>query len=184
MLVVRRFVSGIAVPENVYNCGHGIRKGECLKVPKIPWELRLDGLDGDAGQFSVVQCADAKREPKVATGGTSVEKGEASFWDSVEASQLPADWKKRLRSFVENAVNIPGCEVSWHKGALVNLPGVVPQKALVGVRRDGTLEVYLARWRSLGNSPLTPGQQKRVFGGICGLLGASRAGLCPFEHTA
>jgi len=24
----------------------------------------------------------------------------------------------------------------------------------------------------------------RVFGGICGLLGASRAGLCPFEHTA
>jgi len=27
-------------------------------------------------------------------------------------------------------------------------------------------------------------QEKGVFGGICGLLGASRAGLCPFEHTA
>jgi len=91
----------------------------------------------------------------------SVARGEASYWDSVEASQLSVDWKKRLRSFVKNAEGIPYCDFSWQKGLLINLPGVVPQKALVGIRRDGTLEVYLARWKPLRESPLTEFQERR-----------------------
>jgi len=31
----------------------------------------------------------------------------------------------------------------------------------VGIRRDGTLEVYLARWKPLGDSSLTEFQEKR-----------------------
>ena len=103
----------------------------------------------------------AKRESKAETGRASVARGEASFWDSVEASQLSVDSKQRLRSFVKNAEGIPYCDFSWQKGLLINLPGVVPQKALVGIRRDGTLEVYLARWKPLGDSSLTEFQEKR-----------------------
>jgi hypothetical protein len=60
----------------------------------------------------------AKRESKAETGRASVARGEASFWESVEGSQLSADWKKRLRSFVESTENIPGCDVSWQRGPL------------------------------------------------------------------
>ena len=101
----------------------------------------------------------AKRESKAETARASAARGEASFWDSVEASQLSADWKKRLRSFVASAEKIPGCEISWNRGPLVSLPGVVPQKRLLGVRRDGTLELYLAQWRPLGDASLTESQQ-------------------------
>jgi hypothetical protein len=102
----------------------------------------------------------AKRESKAETGRTSVARGEANFWDSIEATPLSADGKRTLRRFVESAEKIPGCEVSWQRGPVISLPGVVPQKALAGIWRDGTLEVYLARWQPPEGISLTEGQQK------------------------
>ena len=47
----------------------------------------------------------------------------------------------------------------------------------------GSFVVDMSSWLILSHLALRPFEMG-VFGGICGLLGASRAGLCPFEHTA
>jgi hypothetical protein len=46
-------------------------------------------------------------------------------------------------------------------GLLVNLPGVAPKTAFVGIRRNGLAEVYLHSWQPLGESPLTETQQTK-----------------------
>ncbi len=57
MLQVRRFVAGVSVPETVCNDAYGVKKGDFVKVPRIPWVLRLDRLAQDSAQFSVVRSA-------------------------------------------------------------------------------------------------------------------------------
>jgi hypothetical protein len=103
----------------------------------------------------------AKRESKEGIERASVAKGEAAFWDRIEASELSTDWKNRLRSFIASVEKIPGCAITWQMGPLVNLPGVAPKTAFVGIRRNGLAEVYLHSWQPLGESPLTETQQTK-----------------------
>jgi hypothetical protein len=76
-------------------------------------------------------------------------KGEAAFWEFIDDAPSTEGWRDRLRDFIAGAVAIPGCEVTWQRSCLVSVPDVVPQKILFAVRRDGYLELYLARWQSL-----------------------------------
>jgi hypothetical protein len=91
----------------------------------------------------------AKRESRAETIRTSVVKGEAAFWEFIDDAPSTEGWRDRLRDFIAGAVAIPGCEVTWQRSCLVSVPDVVPQKILFAVRRDGYLELYLARWQSL-----------------------------------
>lgn len=66
-LQVRRYVVGATAPENIYDDTYAIKRGGRIKVPAIPWELRLDRLDGDSSAFSLahVDRSDGNRSASV-----------------------------------------------------------------------------------------------------------------------
>jgi hypothetical protein len=100
----------------------------------------------------------AKRDSKAETIRTSVVKGEAAFWENVKDSNWNDEWKKGMHSFVESAKATPGCEVTWQRSCMVSLPDLVPQKTLLSIFRNGTLELDLARWQPQEGSTLTDRQ--------------------------
>ena len=55
MLQLRRFVAGDPAPQLVSDTGHGLKVGGAQRVPKIPWELKLDRIDGSTSYFSLVE---------------------------------------------------------------------------------------------------------------------------------
>jgi hypothetical protein len=97
----------------------------------------------------------AKKGSKPETVGSAGAKGETAFWGGIEASGLSNEWRTRIRDFVKSTDETTGCVLSWQKTCIVNLPGVVPQDILLAIRRDGTLELYLARWEPREGNALT-----------------------------
>lgn len=100
----------------------------------------------------------AKRDSKAETARSSPAKGEAAFWEAIEASGLNAEWKDDLHDFVAGIGSAPGCELRWRVTCLIDLPGVVPQKTLLSVNRDGSLQLYLASWEPKDGGALTEQQ--------------------------
>jgi hypothetical protein len=108
----------------------------------------------------------AKRESRAETERSSPAKGEAPFWDALAATAHPENWKDAVRDFVSSVADTPGCEVRWRMTCLVDLPAlVVPQKTVVAVIRDGSLQVYLASWRRRDGGELAEHQRaaKAIF---------------------
>ena len=98
----------------------------------------------------------AKRESKAETVRASVEKGEDSFWEGANDALGEEEGSvDQLREFIAALAEIPSCELTWLKSCTVSLPAVVPGKIILGLRRDGSLELYLDRWRPLQGVELT-----------------------------
>lgn len=102
----------------------------------------------------------AKRESNAETERSSIAKGEANFWSRVEDAPLSDELKKSLRHLVDELSKVPGCELPWQRSALICLPDLVPQRVLLGIRGDGSTELYLARWQPVAGTPLTEKQVK------------------------
>ncbi len=97
----------------------------------------------------------AKRDSKAQT---LLPKGEAAFWERIEHSALAQKWKDAIHDFVESVTAISGCEVSWQRTCLIYLPDIVPQKCLLSVISDGSLQLALGCWRPKEGSTLTERQ--------------------------
>jgi hypothetical protein len=89
----------------------------------------------------------AKRESKAQIERSSPAKGEDAFWEAIEASALRFEWKNDLHEFVEAARAATGCEVRWRMTCMIDVPSVVPQKTLLSINRDGSIQLYLASWK-------------------------------------
>lgn len=100
----------------------------------------------------------AKRDSKAETVRSSPTKGEAPFWEAIEASALRGEWKDELHDFVASAGAASGCEVRWRITCLVDLPSVVPQRTLLSIYRDGSIQLYIASWKPKDGSTLTERQ--------------------------
>jgi hypothetical protein len=100
----------------------------------------------------------AKRDSKSETVRSSLPKGEDPYWEGIEASALSGEWKRRIRDFV-SAVAASGCELKWLRTCNVYLPGIVPQKSLLQIGRDGSIWLYFVSWRPRNGSTLTEDQQ-------------------------
>ena len=102
----------------------------------------------------------AKRESKAETVRASVVKGEDAFWKGAEDAlrEEGEGWVGQLRELIASVAEIPGCELTWLRSCTVSLPAVVPGKILLGFRKDGSLELYLDRWRPLQGAELTKEQ--------------------------
>jgi hypothetical protein len=124
----------------------------------------------------------AKRESKAETIGTtrmanSRIKGEDAFWKAAEQAGEGGkeSWVGQLRDFISAAEKIPGCELTWGGSCMVSIPAVVPQKILIALRKEGTLELYLDRWRPNPGPDLSKEQRQArdIFfagiGEICGI---------------
>jgi hypothetical protein len=99
-------------------------------------------------------------ETRVAKRGSKepIVKGEAEFWKKLKAGALTDEWKDRISEFVTSAARISDCEVTYQRSCIISLPNVVPQKTLLSIFRDGTLELSLARWKPQENNTLTDKQ--------------------------
>lgn len=100
----------------------------------------------------------AKGASKAETERSSPAKGETPFWEAIEASPLRGEWKESIHGFVASARGVPGCEVRWRMTCLVELPSVVPQKTLLSVNRDGSIQLYIDCWKAKDGSTLTEPQ--------------------------
>lgn len=100
----------------------------------------------------------AKRDSKLETARSSPAKGEAAFWEAIESSELRPEWKEAIREFVAKARDVPGCELRWLVTCLVELPSLVPQRTLLSINRDGSLQLYLAGWKPRNGGTLTEQQ--------------------------
>ena len=89
-----------------------------------------------------------------------LQKGETPFWEAIEASPLRGEWKESIHGFVASARGVPGCEVRWRMTCLVELPSVVPQKTLLSVNRDGSIQLYIDCWKAKDGSTLTEPQYR------------------------
>jgi hypothetical protein len=78
---------------------------------------------------------------------SSPTQGEAPFWEALEVGSLTAEQRDKMHDFVASAIAAPGCEVRWLKTCLVDLPGVVPQKTLLTINKDGSIQLNLACWK-------------------------------------
>ena len=88
----------------------------------------------------------AKRESKAETTRSAIVKGEAAFWEAIEAGALTEAWRDGIGDLVKSAAAIPGCEVTFQKTCIVSLPDIVPQRILFTISREGYLQLYLACW--------------------------------------
>jgi hypothetical protein len=104
----------------------------------------------------------AKRESKAETVRTSRVKGEDAFWKAAEQAGEGGteSWVGQLRDFLSAAEKISGCEVAWGGSCMVSIPAIVPQKILFALRKEGSLELYLARWSPSPGLQLTEEQQQ------------------------
>jgi hypothetical protein len=100
----------------------------------------------------------AKRDSKAETVRSSPAKGEGPFWEAIEASAISCEWKVEIHDFVASAVAALGCEVRWLVTCLVDLPSVVPQKTLLSINRDGSIQLYISSWKPKDSSTLTERQ--------------------------
>ena len=124
----------------------------------------------------------AKRESKAETVRASVVKGEDAFWEGAEDAlrEEGEGWVNpvnRLHELIASVAEIPGCELTWLKSCTVSVPAVVPQKILLGFRRDGSLELYLERWLPLQGAELTEEQsdaREAFLAGVESLYGMMR----------
>jgi hypothetical protein len=55
-LQLRRYMAGHPVPESLEKTYHGLEQGHSIKVPNIPWELRLDSPGNAAAEFSLIRA--------------------------------------------------------------------------------------------------------------------------------
>jgi hypothetical protein len=90
---------------------------------------------------------------------SSLPKGEAAFWDAINASALTDEWKGGIHDFVASVVATPGCELTWQRTCIVYLPDIVLQKTLLTISRDASIQLYIVACRPKeGSPPLTETQ--------------------------
>ncbi len=88
----------------------------------------------------------AKKEAKAEATRTSIVKGEAAFWDSLESSLTDKEQPGQVRQFFAEVALIPNVHVHWLKSGLIKMPTLLPGCYLFSVRGDGSIEVNLAAW--------------------------------------
>ncbi|HEY7392808.1 MAG TPA: hypothetical protein VH640_30085 [Bryobacteraceae bacterium] len=100
----------------------------------------------------------AKRESKLETERLSPAKGEDAFWEALRTSGISPEWEGRVHEFVNQIREAPGCDLRWLRTCIVDLPNVVPQRTLLSIIRDGTLQLGLACWKPRDGSTLSARQ--------------------------
>jgi hypothetical protein len=100
----------------------------------------------------------AKRESRAEATRSSPTKGEDAFWEAIEATTLGPEVKDDIREFVSKARGTRGCNVRWLATCMIDLPDVVPQRTLLSIGRNGSIQLNLACWRSKDDSPLSATQ--------------------------
>jgi hypothetical protein len=122
----------------------------------------------------------AKRDYILEAARSSLAKGEAAFWEAIETTALSPEWKQAIHRFLTRVADAPGCELRWLKTCLIDLPDVVPQKTLLSINRDGSLQLYLASWKPKDSGPLTTPQstvRQDFFNEVQAMFGYSLADL-------
>ena len=97
----------------------------------------------------------AKGHSRLEIARSSPARGEAAFWEAIQASELTPEWKEAIHQFLADVRNAAGCELRWLATCLVELPSVVPQRTLLSVNRDGSIQLYIACWRPKDSGTLT-----------------------------
>jgi len=127
------------------------------------------------------QARVSKRESRAETVRSLPVKGEEPFWEAIQNSSVSEGAQEQIREFVNSIRKIPGYSLRWQISCLISIPDeVVPQKILFGIKRNGNLELYLAKWRPLDGRDLSPAQEtsrEAYFEAIRGLFALDESEL-------
>ncbi|GAA3763382.1 hypothetical protein [Terriglobus aquaticus] len=88
---------------------------------------------------------------------TTIARGEANFWQNIEGA-LTAEQVAIVRHTIAELSGIPDARVTWIVSAVFLLARTLPKRGLFGIRKDGSLEIYLAYWRPENYPDITEAQ--------------------------